>query len=436
MNSKLNFKKRFVMYIIVTLVINIAFFILHKDTNIPKLNKLNISKKSVASISENYSLNQDKSKNSKYKDLLKLIFSYPYDENELKTAVEDIYNKRSSAFITGDLLSLKPYFDTSEKYGVWALEHEVKRVKYLHDWAKERGMKFTNVQSSVRIKKIHPGTKLIKMALEESYKFDYSYPKDEYPTTNSFGVGIRHTLSLVKKDDKWMVYNDWYTDCFEDALQAYTGDIKENLSQPSDSILKKAEYISTLQKQTYKRAYYNREKAAAYADKYCGAAWGSSNSFKYNKKYKDFNGAGGDCTNFASQVLGDKEGGELPTDHTWYCSYSRFGNSQGSTAWVNADGLKDYLINSGKGSVIKKGTFKELTLSLPDFQNGIVGKLQLADLVCYEKKGNIDHFGIVTSWDSHGYPLINSHTTDRYHVPWDLGWGDNKIKFFLIHING
>lgn len=336
------------------------------------------------------------------------------------------------------MLSLNQYFDTSQKYGVWALEHEVKRVKYLHDWSKERGMNFTNVNSTIRIKKIYPGSKLVKITLEESYKFDYVYPQDEVPTTNSFGVGIRHTLSLTKKDDKWVIYNDWYTDCFEDALQAYTGDIKENLtpSNPSDTTLKRLEHMPAMQHQTYKKPYYNREKASAYADKYCGAAWGSSNNFKYNKKYKDFNGIGGDCTNFASQVLGDKEGGELPMDYTWRCEYSRFGNSQGTLAWVNADGLKNYLVYSGKGSVIKRGTFKELIAPLPEIPNGTVGKLQLADLVCYEKKSNIDHFGVVTGWDSHGYPLINSHTTDRYHVPWDLGWGDNKIRFFLIHING
>ena len=421
---------------IVIFTIYIGFSTLKKKHFISTLYQLTMNKKSVASTSENFELKQDKNKNSK--SLLRSILIFPYDENELKTTVEDIYNKRSSAFITGNLLSLNQYFDTSQKYGVWALEHEVKRVKYLHDWSKERGMNFTNVNSTIRIKKIYPGSKLVKLALEESYKFDYVYPQDEDPTTNSFGVGIRHTLSLTKKDDKWMVYNDWYTDCFEDALQAYTGDIKENLtpSNPSDTTLKRLEHMPAMQHQTYKKPYYNREKAAAYADKYCGAAWGSSNNFKYNKKYKDFNGIGGDCTNFASQVLGDKEGGELPMDYTWRCEYSRFGNSQGTMAWVNADGLKNYLVYSGKGGVIKRGTFKELIAPLPELPNGTVGKLQLADLVCYEKKSNIDHFGVVTGWDSHGYPLINSHTTDRYHVPWDLGWGDNKIRFFLIHING
>lgn len=362
-----------------------------------------------------------------------------YDENELKTEVENIYKKRSSAFVTGDLLSLKDLFDTSQKYGKWALEHEVKRVKYLHAWSKLRGMKFTNIDSTVRVKKIYPGSKVVKMALEESYKFDYIYPQDATPVTNSFGVGIRHTLSLIKKNDKWTVYNDWYTDCFEDALQAYSGEIQGNLIPPDsqNTYNLNSNHIptNTINTQNFKKPYYNREKAVEYADKYCGAAWGSTNNFKYNKKYRDFNGIGGDCTNFASQVLGDKEGGGLPTDYTWRCEYQKYGDSQGTSAWVNADGLKNYLTYSGRGSVIKRGTFKELTTPETNYPGGIVQKLQLADLVCYEKKGHIDHFAIVTGQDSHGYPLVNSHTTDRYHVPWDLGWGDNKIRFFLIHIN-
>lgn len=101
---------------------------------------------------------------------------------------------------------------------------------------------------------------------------------------------------------------------------------------------------------------------------------------------------------------------------------------------ANADGFKDYLIYSGKGSEIKKGTFKELALPQTNFPNGVVDKLDLGDLICYAKGKNMDHFAVVTGWDSHGYPLVNSHTTDRYHVPWDLGWGDKNIFFHFIHV--
>ncbi|MDT2264397.1 hypothetical protein P7H17_02880 [Paenibacillus larvae] len=36
--------------------------------------------------------------------------------------------------------------------------------------------------------------------------------------------------------------------------------------------------------------------------------------------------------------------------------------------------------------------------------------------------------------DAKGYPLVNSHTADRYRVPFDLGW-DKSTKYLLIHIN-
>ncbi len=353
------------------------------------------------------------------------------DNAKLESEIEDIYNKRSSVLVTGNLSDLPGCFDTSQKYGKWALEHEVKRAKYLKDWSNQRGLKFTDIKSTVRVKKAYPTKRGVRVGLEESYKFDYIYEKDENPITNSFGVGIRHTLDLIKKDNGYLIYNDWYTDCFEDALLAYSGDVTTietkgciydftNCQKPSDP--------------TVSTGKYNRLKAVEYADKYCGAAWGSENDFKYNKKYKDFTGIGGDCTNFASQILGDKEAGGLKFDGTWHCSYSKYGNSTGSSAWVNADALRSYLVYSGKGSLIKKGTFKDLVTPTNDYACGFVQKLQLGDLVCYAKKSNMDHFGIVTGWDSHGYPLINSHTTDRYHVPWDLGWGDKNIFFHLIHI--
>lgn len=344
------------------------------------------------------------------------------DEKQIKAEIERIYNIRSQALVSGDISPVKELFDTSQRYGKWALEHEIKRIKYLNAWANERDITFGKVESFVRIKKIYPKGNIIKIALEESYKFDYVYSDDETSPVNSFGVGIRHTVSIIKKNENWVVYNDWYTDCFEDALQSFDANITGQTNYNNISKAVKESYSEI----TFKR-YYDRENAVAYADKYCGAAWGSSNNYKYNKKYNDYTGIGGDCTNFVSQALGDKKGGGLSLTGGWFPH---------SSSWVNADNFKNYLIYSGKGSIIKIGTFKELT-STDNNSTTAISKLQLGDVVCYEKgRGNIDHFAIVTGFDSHGYPLVNSHTTDRYHVPWDLGWGDKKIRFLLIHING
>ncbi|SKA76180.1 Putative amidase domain-containing protein [Caloramator quimbayensis] len=360
------------------------------------------------------------------------VISNPYSKDEIAKEIEKIYNIRNVALVTKNMRNLSGLFDTSEKYGQWAMEHEVRRVKYLKDWSDERGIKFTNVQSMVRVKKMYEVKNKIKVSLEESIRFDYIYVRDENPAVNSFGVGLRHYLSLVKKDEGYYIYSDYYTDCFEDAMQRYSGDIKDTEDTENYDDF---EDIFTSNVITEKVSY-NRQRAVAYADKYCGAAWGSGNGFKYNKKYSDYNGLGGDCTNFISQVLSDEEGGGLLEDSIWFCSGSKGGKCSGSRAWVNAASFKEYILSSGKGKLIKKGTYKELTKPVEGYEGGFVSKLQLGDLICYEKKGKADHFAVVTSYDSHGYPLVNSHTADRYHVPWDLGWGDKGIKFLLIHING
>ena len=54
------------------------------------------------------------------------------------------------------------------------------------------------------------------------------------------------------------------------------------------------------------------------------------------------------------------------------------------------------------------------------------------DFVAYESKGDINHISMVTGVDSKGYPLVTCHNTDRYMVPWDLGWSNPKIKFWLV----
>lgn len=355
-----------------------------------------------------------------------------YSDVELKGIIETLYNHRSSAFVTGDFPILDEDFDVSRKQGIWTKEHEIKRIKYLMDWAADRGMKFTNVISTVRIKKVFKNTDPLKIALEETYKFEYIYPNDAVPVTNSFGVGIRHSLGLVKKNDKFQIAYDWYTDCFEDALKNYT----PNTDNVNTNVEPKFKFNFSVRGSDYvpEKGRYDRVKAAQYADKYCGAANGEGNNFKYNKKYSDFNGIGGDCTNFASQVIGDSEGGGLKQDKRWYCITGKYGGGSGSDAWVNADGFKKYLIYSGKGRQIKRGTFEDLALPSKNYPNGAISKLDLGDLVCYAKGKNMDHFAVVTGWDSHGYPLVNSHTTDRYHVPWDLGWGDKNIFFHLIHV--
>ena len=56
-------------------------------------------------------------------------------------------------------------------------------------------------------------------------------------------------------------------------------------------------------------------------------------------------------------------------------------------------------------------------------------------MIGYGMGGEIEHVAIVVGWDSNGYPLVNSHTVDRYHCPWDMGY-DKKTIYYLFHVTG
>ena len=67
------------------------------------------------------------------------------------------------------------------------------------------------------------------------------------------------------------------------------------------------------------------------------------------------------------------------------------------------------------------------------YANGAYTQLKIGDVICYEHKKN-SHISIVTGFDPKELPLVNSHSTDRYRVPWDMGWSDDSIKYWLVQI--
>ena len=362
----------------------------------------------------------------------------PADSNntDILKVLENIYKDRCSMFITKDITNLQNYYDTSQRLGKWSLEHEVKRFSYFNDWSSQRDMNFTKIESTPKIRKITRTHRGFNLLVDEYYKFEYTYKYDVTPTTNTFGVGLTHSMELIQKQEKWIIFSDWYLDCFEDALKSYSGEIKDLKLNADIKPIYELQNLPRMPSnlKIVPKGRYNKINAVKYADKYCGIPWASGNLVKYNKRYTNYTGIGGNCTNYVSQSIGDKEGGGLRFDSAWRCTYKKYDGADGSSAWVNADAFKQYLIYSGRGKVLAKGTFKELISPVSGFPGGEVQKLDIGDLICYAKGSDIDHFAIVTSFDSHGYPLVNTHTIDRYHVPWDLGWGDKNIKFYFIHL--
>lgn len=334
-------------------------------------------------------------------------------KQEIETFINHLFHERSHHLVHPDR-SLSTYYDTDSKGGRHALAMQNNRATYLHEWAAKREMAITESQSRLRIRGIKFRGEQVKLTLGHSQKITYAY-HDNPLIKQWFGLGTWHVMTLVKKDHRWMVSKEWFLDPLEENPK------KIPAGRPT---------LPPSPRSTISNQRYDRDRAVAYADKYAGLAWGAGNEGKYNGKYKNYNHLGGDCTNFASQVLGDpKEGGGLNMRSPWRYHY----NSGGTRTWVQTDAFKQFLLHSGYGQRIASGYYEDLVKSTDKHPHSAMWELASGDLIAHVMHNDVDHFSIVTGFDDHGYPLVNSHTADRYRAPFDLGW-DNQTQYLLIHI--
>ena len=333
------------------------------------------------------------------------VYSDANDElkQKFQPLVENIFLNRNSAILTRDCEGLKVFYDLDKKVGKWAYENEVTKTKYFTNWCEKQCVSFTKINSIIKVSKVKEIEKdVYNIICYACTKFCYSY-EDEPNIENYFKLGTCHYINLKKDNDKYIIIKEWYTDPLADSLDLNNIECTEIKS----TILSHKKPDFTIDERT--------QKAIDYAHEYCGISDNDEHLFKYNKEYKNFNPDGGDCANFASQIM--FEGGGFKKNSVWnYC------NKSATNAWINAQGFKNYLINSGRGTYIAKGYYCD---TYKDSFN-----LRPGDIVAYEKKGRITHVSTVTGLDSKGYPLVTCHNTDRMLVPYDLGWSNNKVPLY------
>lgn len=339
---------------------------------------------------------------------IRSVFLGKNEIEDMCDSIIQIFRNRNNAIVSGDLKLIENLYDRSTKYGIWAHQHELTKIKYINNWEKKQGVEFTEIIPTVRIRSIKPKGEKYTVNLMCGVEYRYIY-KDEPEKVNSFRIGTYHVLDVMYKDEAMIITREWYKDPFEDSL--YLDDTK------LDSM---SRYISSQPARDLSNINDRRKKAVEYAQRYCGAASEEKYGFKYNKKYRNYNSQGGDCANFASQIL--HEGGKFRKNHMW--NY----NSSGATrAWLNADGFKNYMLHSGRASLIAYGNYEKVYKASY--------KLLPGDFVAYEKNGDVVHISVVTGADSRGYSLVTCHNTDRNNAPWDLGWSSKKIKFWLVRVH-
>lgn len=214
-------------------------------------------------------------------------------------------------------------------------------MKYIRNWEEKQGVQFTSITPKVVVKKIKGSDTNLSVYLLCSTEYKYIYeglPEAE----NVSRIGTYHNLQLVNKDGIWVITKEWYKDPFGDFLNLDTikvNDIKE--------------YILAQSSRDFSNISSRRIASVQYAKQYCGAASEEQYGFSYNKKYRDYNPQGGDCANFASQIL--CEGGKfkkiLPGIMTVVVQ-----QVPGSMQVA----LKKYMIYSGRASVIAYGNYNKV----------------------------------------------------------------------------
>lgn len=328
-------------------------------------------------------------------------------DNQLFSELKRIINLKNQALLSEDLDLLAILYNHDIQSGVWAYEHQLTRLEYLHNWSDKQGVEFIGMNSYIDIVNSKEKDDGFSLTLLVSTEYKYVY-NDRPEIENDFRIGHYQYLDLMSYDNELVITKEWYEDPFADSLHL---DEISNKNIKDTILSNKPKDLSHLNEK--------RVKAVDYADRYIGTASLPEYGFYYNPEYRNYNSLGGDCTNFASQVL--HEGGGFTKNSTW-----NYEKGSGTKAWVNASAFNDYMLYSGRASKIAYGTYSEVLKNSYDLLPG--------DYIAYEKKGKVKHISIVTGIDSKGYVLVNSHNADRYRVPWDLGWSDEGIKFWLLRV--
>lgn len=343
------------------------------------------------------------------------------EEQMVKQALRELLQREDVAAAAGDRAALPPLFDAAVPDGAAALAHAQHRLAFVQAWAKARGVRWGAPQVSLRTPRIRfgpgPDPSVVRITAVVSEAWTYAYPDGARQT---FGIGREHHIELTRAaDGPWRIAADAFTDPLDQDTRI-PGPASPGLQGAAPN--PPAPAGSAAPTGGGGRSPYDRAGAVRYADMYCGAAPGCGNGGRPNPALYDYNGEGGDCTNFVSQAL--HFGGGLPETGTW--AFDRR-SGEGTDAWAKAPALVGYLTGSGLARVTARGSAEEVWSAVAAAAPG--------DLIAYVERGAIVHMAIVSARDPHGYTLVDSHTADRYHVPWDIGW-DRSARFIVLHVTG
>lgn len=337
----------------------------------------------------------------------------PLDQGAVQNMATHLIQQEDTATLSGNVKLLDGLFVHTSGVPNVAQQAALERLAYIADWAKARRVRFDNVTVNVRADQVRwVSPTQVQLNGPDMARYQYHHLVGN-PAVSWFGLGVYHAYSFKEVDGRWYIQLDHFIDPLNQDTRL------DGAAVPA-VIHVKPEF------RTNRPPSPGAKRAIEYATQFCGAAPGCGNQGRYHPSYEDFKANGGDCSNFISQVL---LAGGFSENRQWAWN----SESGKTTTWVNADHLAEYLRRSGRATLYAAGTLPTL---LQRDQNGVdpLSRIRLGDLIGYYERGRVVHFAIVVGFDPDGYPLVISHSADRYRVPWDLGW-DKNTRFLLCHIH-
>ena len=348
------------------------------------------------------------------------------DDEIIKNFLDQTYFIRNKAFLNGNVENLHSFFNKDKKFSNYSLNYELKRIYYLRNFAKEKGITFNNISSSINIRDLKFKDNIYTLVLDEECKFDYFYNNNKFKT-NSFGVKLNHYIELESNSSSFVILKDYYKD-FITNIPEVNISLDQSTITVSSNKSKANLHFNINRKNT--STNFDRNSASNYANKYSGISLFSNST--YNNNYYIYTGGEGNSANFISQCISDKyEGGKLPQDNLWFYKLSNNNKIEVSSNWVKSLEFIDYLLKSNRANISYSGSINEMNKNMKSSKKTI----NIGDIIAlYNVNGDISRIGIVTDFDNSNYPLINCNSIDTYKIPFDLGFNNNS-KVTILSIN-
>jgi len=292
------------------------------------------------------------------------------------------------------------------------LSRELPKIRFELDHWRTNDLRFLAYEFDLEYKEVTLDANRAVVDLVESHAVRFSVS----PDTVSSMANLKHTITLRKINGNWFIVDDFYNDMLHRALRESNMTVEQYRAwlQTTPAVPEPSEGSLGGAVEPYSGTWYpyDRSSAVSYAN-----TWAESR----NPDYYNFDPLGGDCTNYASQVL---HAGDCVMDDSGSYQWYYYGIDDRAPAWTGVNELYTYLVNNWYTG--------------PQADSTSVGSMQLGDIIQLDLKTEpgYEHSLVVVSVGSppaNSNIKINCHTEDRKDYPLtNFTW--RAIRY--LHITG